>query len=135
MEQPKYHIEIFWSNEDEGYIANVPDLTYCSAFGETYEEALQEVLVAMELHLEVLEEKGRPIPTPKVRHTQGIRKVDTGSTVVFGRIAPKMVAGVGRTVSVKIAEGDMDFHHVLKDRLFGPTQERTRRSDRVTPFR
>jgi predicted RNase H-like HicB family nuclease len=64
MDQPKYRIEIFWSDEDGGYIANVPDLRYCSAFGETYEEALREVLVAMELHLDTLRELGRPIPEP-----------------------------------------------------------------------
>jgi predicted RNase H-like HicB family nuclease/uncharacterized protein YegP (UPF0339 family) len=62
MDQPKYRIEIFWSDEDGGYIANVPDLRYCSAFGESYEEALREVLVAMELHLDTLEELDRPIP-------------------------------------------------------------------------
>jgi len=64
MDRPKYHIDIFWSDEDGGYIANVPDLSYCSAFGETYEEALREVLEAIELHLETLEELGRPIPEP-----------------------------------------------------------------------
>jgi predicted RNase H-like HicB family nuclease len=64
MEQPKYHIDLFWSDEDDGYIANVPALRYCSAFGETYEEALSEVLVAMELHLETLRELNRPIPEP-----------------------------------------------------------------------
>jgi predicted RNase H-like HicB family nuclease len=62
MDQPKYHIDIFWSDEDGGYIANVPDLLYCSAFGESYEEALREVLVAMELHLDTLREMGRLIP-------------------------------------------------------------------------
>ena len=41
-----YHINIFYSEEDEGYIADIPDLKYCSAFGETPVEALQEVLVA-----------------------------------------------------------------------------------------
>src|SRR5215211_2061261 len=66
MDQPKYRIEIFWSDEDGGYIANVPDLRYCSAFGESYEEALREVLVAMELHLDTLREFGRPIPEPRV---------------------------------------------------------------------
>jgi predicted RNase H-like HicB family nuclease len=64
MDQPKYHIDIFWSDEDGGYIANVPALRYCSAFGETYEEALREVLVAMELHLDTLRELGHPIPEP-----------------------------------------------------------------------
>ncbi len=64
MDQPKYRIEIFRSDEDGGYIANVPDLQYCSAFGESYEEALREVLVAMELHLDTLRELSRPIPEP-----------------------------------------------------------------------
>ena len=54
MERPKYHVEILWSEEDGGYVANVPGLKYCSAFGETYDEALREVRVAMDLHLEVL---------------------------------------------------------------------------------
>lgn len=67
MERLKYEIDIFWSEEDEGYIADVPDLEYCSAWGETYEEALREVRVAMELHLEVLEQTDRPIPKPRDR--------------------------------------------------------------------
>lgn len=65
MDQSKYRIEIFWSDEDGGYIANVPALRYCSAFGESYEEALREVLVAMELHLDTLRELDRPIPEPE----------------------------------------------------------------------
>ena len=46
---PRYEVDIFWSEEDGGFIANVPELPYCSAFGETYEEALQEARKAMEL--------------------------------------------------------------------------------------
>ena len=57
-----YHINIFYSSEDEGYIADIPDLKYCSAFGETPEEALKEVLIAKQAWLEVAEEKGKPIP-------------------------------------------------------------------------
>src|SRR5688500_11804777 len=72
MDHPKYHIDIFWSDEDDGYIANVPALRYCSAFGESYEEALREVLVAMELHLDTLRELGRPIPEPGVRRVVGV---------------------------------------------------------------
>ena len=48
-----YHINIFYSIEDEGFIADIPDLKNCSAFGETPEKALQEVLIAKELWLEV----------------------------------------------------------------------------------
>jgi predicted RNase H-like HicB family nuclease len=67
MERLKYEIDIFWSEEDGGYIANVPELKYCSAWGETYEEALREVRVAMGLHLDTLREDGRRVPEPKVR--------------------------------------------------------------------
>jgi len=62
-----YHINIFYSQEDEGYIADIPDLEPCSAFGETPEDALREVLIAKELWLEVAREKGFPIPEPKYR--------------------------------------------------------------------
>lgn len=65
MEQFKYEVDIFYSEEDEGYIANVPELTYCSAYGETYEEALREILLAMEGHVGVLGETGRPVPEPR----------------------------------------------------------------------
>jgi predicted RNase H-like HicB family nuclease len=41
-----YHINLFYSEEDQGWIADIPDLAYCSAFGETPEEALRQVLVA-----------------------------------------------------------------------------------------
>jgi len=47
-----YHINIFYSDEDEGYIADIPDLKNYSAFGETQEMALNEVLCAKEAWLE-----------------------------------------------------------------------------------
>ena len=60
----RYAIEIFHSEEDEGYIAIVPELPGCSAFGETEEEALKEVKVAIDLWLETAEKEGRQIPKP-----------------------------------------------------------------------
>ena len=59
-----YHINIFYSSEDEGYIADIPDLKYCSAFGKTPEEALNEVLIAKLAFLETAREKNKPIPQP-----------------------------------------------------------------------
>lgn len=41
-----HHINVFWSDEDGAYIADIPDLKFCSAHGDTPEEALREVLVA-----------------------------------------------------------------------------------------
>lgn len=55
-------IEIFYSEEDEGYIAIVPDLPECSAFGETKEEALKEIEVAIELWRETVKKDGLEIP-------------------------------------------------------------------------
>lgn len=60
----KYAIEIFYSEDDEGYVAVVPELPGCSAFGETEEEALKEIKVAMELWLETAKKESRPIPHP-----------------------------------------------------------------------
>jgi len=62
-----YAIEIFYSEEDEGYIAVVPELPGCSAFGKTEEEALKEVKIAMSLWLETAKEIGREIPVPQKR--------------------------------------------------------------------
>ena len=62
----KYAIEIFYSEDDEGYIAVVPELPGCSAFGETEKDALKEVMVAMELWLKTAEKEGRKIPTPSM---------------------------------------------------------------------
>lgn len=62
-----YHINIFYSKEDEGYIADIPDLKYCSAFGETEEEALHEVLKAKAAWLEAAQAEGRLIPEPRYR--------------------------------------------------------------------
>ncbi len=61
----KYAIEIFYSDEDEGFIAVVPELPGCSAFGETEEEALAEIKVAMGLWLETARKENRPISQPR----------------------------------------------------------------------
>lgn len=62
----RYEIDIFYSAEDGGYIANVPELRYCSASGESYEQALAEVREVMALHLDTLREEGKPVPEPRV---------------------------------------------------------------------
>ncbi len=62
-----YHINIFYSEADGGYIADIPDLTYCSAFGHTPAEALAEVERAKAAWLEAAREAGKPIPPPQYR--------------------------------------------------------------------
>jgi len=62
-----YHINIFYSDEDGGYIADVPDLEACSAFGNTPAEALAEVERAKSAWLAAAREHGRSIPEPRYR--------------------------------------------------------------------
>jgi len=67
MNMADYHINIFPSEEDGGYIADIPDLESCSAFGQTPEEALAEVERAKEAWLEAARKEGKPIPPPSYR--------------------------------------------------------------------
>jgi len=62
-----YHINIFYSEEDGGYIADIPDLEACSAFGETPAEALAEVETAKAAWLEAARSEGKVIPEPRYR--------------------------------------------------------------------
>ena len=63
----KYEIIMYWSPEDDAFIAEVPELPGCVADGPTYEEALNEVQVVMDIWVETAKELGRPIPEPKGR--------------------------------------------------------------------
>ena len=67
MSDPHYHINIFWSDADSCWIADVPDLKSCSAHGDTPAEAVDEVRTAMELWLETARDEGMPIPEPRYR--------------------------------------------------------------------
>lgn len=60
-----YHINVFYSNEDAGFIADIPDLDSCSAFGVTAEAALAEVQKAKAAWLASATAAGRPIPEPR----------------------------------------------------------------------
>ncbi len=64
MTMYKHAIEIFYSEEDEGYISVAPELPGCSAFGETVEEALEEIKTAIDLWIETAKKEGRKIPIP-----------------------------------------------------------------------
>ena len=62
-----YHVNIFYSEEDEGYIADIPDLEACSAFGTTPAEALAQVEIAKAAWLEAARAEGKPVPSPRYR--------------------------------------------------------------------
>ena len=65
MTDPHYHINLFWSDDDQLWIADVPDLRYCSAHGHSPLEAVKEVRDAIEGWLETAKECGIDIPEPK----------------------------------------------------------------------
>ncbi len=62
-----YHINLFWSDEDGCWMADIPDLKYCSACGDTPEEAVREVRIAMEAWIEAAREAGEAVPEPRYR--------------------------------------------------------------------
>jgi len=62
-----YYISIFYSDEDDAYVADIPDLEYCSAVGATPEEALHEVLKAKEAWIAAAQDANREIPEARYR--------------------------------------------------------------------
>ena len=62
-----YHINLFYSQEDGCYVADIPDLKSCSAVGATPEEALREVQIAKQAWLESCRARKKPIPKPRYR--------------------------------------------------------------------
>jgi len=67
IDRCKYEVIIYWSDEDEAFIAEVPELAGCMADGATYQEALSNVEVVIREWLETAKELGRSIPEPKGR--------------------------------------------------------------------
>ena len=63
----RYEILLYWSEEDQAFIAEVPELPGCAADGETYQEALQNVVIIMQEWIETAQELGRTIPQPRQR--------------------------------------------------------------------
>ena len=63
----RYEVILYWSERDQAFIAEVPELPGCAADGETYQEALAAAEVVIKQWIETAQELGRPIPTPKGR--------------------------------------------------------------------
>jgi predicted RNase H-like HicB family nuclease len=64
---PRYEVIIYWSADDEAFIAEVPELPGCAADGPTYEAAIANVRVVISEWIETAQELGRPIPEPRGR--------------------------------------------------------------------
>lgn len=63
----KYEIIIYWSQADNAFVAEVPELPGCAADGQTYQEALANVETIIAEWIETAHELGRPIPVPRGR--------------------------------------------------------------------
>jgi predicted RNase H-like HicB family nuclease len=63
----KYEIILYWSNVDQSFIAEVPELPGCAADGSTYQEALSNAEIIVQEWIETARELGRPIPEPRGR--------------------------------------------------------------------
>ncbi|HVC96891.1 MAG TPA: type II toxin-antitoxin system HicB family antitoxin [Pirellulales bacterium] len=63
----RYEIILYWSNDDQAFIAEIPELSGCAADGPTYQEALANAEVVIREWIETARELGRPIPTPRGR--------------------------------------------------------------------
>ncbi len=66
----RYEVIIYWSSDDEAFVAEVPELPGCMAHGESYESALANAQEAISLWVETAEEFGDPVPEPKGRRLQ-----------------------------------------------------------------
>ena len=67
MMEHRYHINLFWSQRDESWVADVPDLKSCAALGDTPEEAIAEARLAIDGWLETARANGLPIPEARYR--------------------------------------------------------------------
>ncbi len=67
MDRPKYEVIIYWSKDDDAFIAEVPELPGCAADGATYEEALRSVETVIDEWIETARSLKRPIPEPRGR--------------------------------------------------------------------
>lgn len=63
----KYEIIIFWSDDDQAFVAEVPELTGCMAHGESHEAAIGQAKEAIQLWIDTAREFGDPVPEPKGR--------------------------------------------------------------------
>ena len=65
MDNIKYEIIVYWSNEDNCFISEMPELPGCMSDGKTYEEAIENIKQVAKMWIEVAAEEGREIPEPK----------------------------------------------------------------------
>ncbi len=71
-EDIKYELIIYWSEDDDAYIVEVPELPGCMADGRTYNEAIRNALIVIEEWIDTAKELGRDVPVPKIGSFQSL---------------------------------------------------------------
>lgn len=101
----KYEVIIYWSKEDDAYIAEVPELPGCAADGATYKKALENVEVIINEWIATAKELGRPIPEPSRRPIDdGVLSIAKSEAGLLGLIAIEFEArNAGQSFKKKIA--------------------------------
>ena len=107
---PPYRVEISYSSSD-GYIARVPELPGCSASGDTPEEAIVEVRMAMELWLEIAKEDREPIPQP----------IETKD--YSGRLTVHLPKSLHRNLAYEARRDGVSLNQLIVAKLASPTIE------------
>jgi antitoxin HicB len=111
-----YSVVIQWSEEDDGYIATIPELSGISAFGVTREEALQELEVAKDAYLEVFKEDSRELPAPDTLNSF------SGQTRI--RLPKGLHASLSREAKMEGVSLNTYIVHLLSERNIGHRIER-----------
>lgn len=113
----RYPANVFWSDEDDGYIAIAPDLPGCSAFGETQQEALNELQSAIAAWIEAANAAGNPLPKP-------IRPVIDDS--YSGKILARMPKSLHAQIAKQAKKEDVSLNQYIVFLLtFAITQQTT----------
>ena len=81
MMDTNYTVNIFWDDEENGFVATFPDFPYLSAFGDTWEEAVADARVVLDMTLETMAEDGvaPPVPARRSRRRAGARQPDAAA--------------------------------------------------------
>jgi predicted RNase H-like HicB family nuclease len=116
-----YSIILVWSEEDQAFIAMVPELSGCTAHGETRVETIREAEIAIENWLDTARELGREIPTPKHYddyETQVDQATEEDLKKALGAVIAENAPAITEALAKEIAKGGEEVRAWWKDRTF-----------------
>lgn len=116
-EKFKYPIEVFWSDEDKGYIAVMPDLPGCSAWGESEEEALREAQDAAQAWIKAAKKAGKVIPSPSLENNfsgKFVMRVPKRLHAELSRRAKTEGVSLNQYVLFLLSERQMEHQYIAR---------------------